>query len=101
MSIVAKPLGDRVLIKPLSREETTRSGILIPDTASEKPQQGTVVAVGTGRLLDSGQRVPLEVREGQRVLFAKYSGTEFKLDQEDYLFLREPDVLAVLDGSEI
>lgn len=96
-SIHPKPLGDRILVKPLSQEETTKSGIVLPDTAKERPQQGTVVAVGSGGRSDSGEIRPLDVREGQRVLFAKYSGTEFKIDHEEYLFLREPDVLAIID----
>jgi len=92
-----RPLGDRVVIKPVEREERTKSGIVLPDTAKERPQEGRVEAVGTGRRLDSGELQPLEVQEGQRVLFAKYSGTEFKIDNEEYLFLREPDVLAVVE----
>jgi len=91
-----RPVGDRVVVKPINREEVTRGGIVIPDTAKEKPQEGTVIAVGSGRLLDNGDRAPLEVREGDRVLFAKYGGTEFKLDGEEYLVLRESDILAVL-----
>ena len=97
MSAKPKPLGDRILVKPLSREETTKSGIVLPDTAKERPQEGIVEAVGTGRRLDSGEIQPLDVHEGQRVLFAKYAGTEFKLDNEDYLVLREPDVLALVE----
>jgi len=92
-----RPLGDRVVVKPDSREETTRGGIIIPDTAKEKPQQGTVTAVGNGRLLDNGSRSVMELREGNHVLFAKYGGTEIILDDEIYLVLRESDVLAVLD----
>jgi chaperonin GroES len=91
-----RPVGDRVVVKPANREEVTRGGIVIPDTAKEKPQEGTVIAVGSGRLLDNGDRAALEVREGDRVLFAKYGGTEFKLDGEEYLVLRESDILAVL-----
>ncbi|GER82428.1 MULTISPECIES: co-chaperone GroES [Thermogemmatispora] len=91
-----RPVGDRVVVKPAAKEEVTKSGIVIPDTAKEKPQEGTVVAVGSGRLLDNGERAALEVREGDRVLFAKYSGTEFKLDGEEYLVLKESDILAVL-----
>jgi chaperonin GroES len=91
-----RPVGDRVVVKPAAKEEVTKSGIVIPDTAKEKPQEGTVVAVGSGRLLDNGERATLEVREGDRVLFAKYSGTEFKLDGEEYLVLKESDILAVL-----
>src|SRR5579859_2283724 len=91
-----RPVGDRVIVKPAAKEEVTRSGIVIPDTAKEKPQEGIVIAVGSGKLLDNGDRVPLEIKEGDRVLYAKYGGTEFKLDGEEYLVLRESDVLAVL-----
>jgi len=92
-----RPLGDRVVAKPDSREETTRGGIIIPDTAKEKPQEGTVTAVGSGRFLDNGKRSVMELREGDHVLFAKYGGTEIILDDEIYLVLRESDILAVLD----
>jgi|SRR6185312_641750 chaperonin GroES len=92
-----RPLGDRVVVKPDPKEETTRSGIIIPDTAKEKPQQGTVTAVGSGRLLDNGARSVMELHEGNHVLYAKYGGTEIILDDETYLVLRESDVLAVLD----
>ena len=92
-----RPLGDRVVVKPDSREETTRGGIIIPDTAKEKPQQGTVTAVGNGRLLDNGRRSVMELHEGDHVLFARYGGTEIILDDEIYLVLRENDILAVLD----
>src|SRR6476620_7394561 len=95
-----KPLGDRVVIKPAPREEITKSGIHIPDTAKEKPQEGTVIAVGAGKLSDKGDRQPLEVKEGDRVLFAKYGGTEFKLDGEDLLVLRESDILAILEDKK-
>lgn len=91
-----RPVGDRVVVKPAQREEVTKSGIVIPDTAKEKPQEGTVIAVGSGRLLDNGDRAALDLREGDRVLFAKYGGTEFKLDGEEYLVLKENDVLAVI-----
>jgi chaperonin GroES len=91
-----KPLGDRVVVKPLSREEVTKSGIVLPDTAKEKPQEGSVVAVGPGRVMDNGQRVTMEVKEGDRVLFAKYAGTEFKRDAEELLILSEKDILAVV-----
>jgi chaperonin GroES len=96
--VVAKirPVGDRVVIKPAVKEEVTRGGIVIPDTAKEKPQEGTVIAVGSGRLLDNGERAALEVREGDRVLFAKYGGTEFKLESEEYLVLKESDILAII-----
>ena len=91
-----RPVGDRVVVKPAAREEVTRSGIVIPDTAKEKPQEGTVIAVGNGRLLDNGDRSPIDVQEGDRVLFAKYGGTEFKLDGEEYLVLKENDILAII-----
>src|SRR5260221_12822629 len=90
-----RPLGDRVVVKPDPKEETTRSGIIIPDTAKEKPQEGTVTAVGSGRLQDNGGRSAMELHEGDHVLFAKYGGTEIILDDETYLVLRETDVLAV------
>ncbi len=91
-----RPIGDRVVVKPAAKEEVTKSGIVIPDTAKEKPQEGTVIAVGGGRLLDNGDRAPIDLREGDRVLFAKYGGTEFKLDGEEYLVLKENDILAVI-----
>jgi chaperonin GroES len=91
-----RPVGDRVVVKPAAKEEVTKSGIVIPDTAKQKPQEGTVVAVGSGRLLDNGDRAPMDVREGDRILFAKYGGTEFKLDGEEYLVLKENDILAVI-----
>jgi chaperonin GroES len=91
-----KPLGDRVVLKPVDREEMTKSGIVIPDTAKEKPQEGIVEAVGTGRLLDSGQRVPMELKVGDKVLYAKYAGSEFKPDDVEYLIVSEKDVLAVV-----
>ena len=96
MAIGLRPLGDRVVIKPLAREEVTKSGIVLPDTATEKPQQGEVLAVGPGRVLDNGDRVTLDVREGDRVLFAKYAGTEFKHEADELLILSEKDVLAVI-----
>ena len=91
-----RPVGDRVVVKPAAKEEITKSGIVIPDTAKEKPQEGTVVAVGSGRLLDNGDRAPIDVREGDRILFAKYGGTEFKLDGEESLVLKENDILAII-----
>ncbi|NLG68532.1 MAG: co-chaperone GroES [Firmicutes bacterium] len=90
-----RPLGDRVLVKPIEQEERTKGGIVLPDTAKEKPQMGEVIAVGTGRLLENGQRVPLEVKVGDRIIYAKYGGTEVKLDGVEYLILRESDILAV------
>ncbi len=92
-----KPLGDRVIIKVLEQDEKTASGIVLPDTAKEKPQQGRIMAVGTGKLLDSGEKVALEVEEGQKVIFSKYAGTEVKIDGEEYLILSERDVLAIVD----
>ena len=91
-----KPLGDRLVVKPASREETTASGIVLPDTAKEKPQRGTIVAAGDGRRDDSGKRIELDVKVGDEVLFAKYAGTEFKLDDQDLLILAEKDILAVI-----
>jgi chaperonin GroES len=94
-----KPLGDRVMIKPVEREEKTKSGILLPDTAKEKPQEGIVEAVGTGRILDNGTKVPMELKVGDKVLYAKYAGNEFKLDEIDYLIVSEKDVLAVVGSN--
>ncbi|HEX8033840.1 MAG TPA: co-chaperone GroES [Ktedonobacterales bacterium] len=96
MASKIRPVGDRVVVKPAQKEEVTRSGIVIPDTAKEKPQEGTVVAVGTGKLNDKGERTPMEVKEGDRVLFAKYGGTEFTIEGDDVLVLRESDILAIL-----
>jgi chaperonin GroES len=93
-----RPVGDRVVVKPSQKEEMTKSGIVIPDTAKEKPQEGTIIAVGAGKLTEKGDRQPLEVKEGDKVLFAKYGGTEFKLDGDDLLVLRESDILAVLES---
>jgi len=91
-----RPLGDRVVLKPVDREEMTKSGIVIPDTAKEKPQEGIVEAVGTGRVLDTGQRVPMELKVGDKVLYSKYAGSEFKPDEVEYLIVSEKDVLAVV-----
>ncbi|HEY8345260.1 MAG TPA: co-chaperone GroES [Bacillota bacterium] len=91
-----KPLGERVVIKVLEGEEKTKSGIVIPDTAKEKPQMGEVLAVGSGKTLDNGTKVPLEVKTGDKILFAKYAGTEVKLDGEEYMVLKESDILAIL-----
>jgi chaperonin GroES len=92
------PLGDRVVIKPAGREETTKSGIVLPDTAKEKPQRGTIIAAGQGRRDEDGDRIPLDVKVGDEVLFAKYAGTEFKLEDEDLLILSEKDSLAVISA---
>jgi len=91
-----KPLGDRIIVRPLEAPEKTKSGLVLPDSAKEKPQEGKVLAVGTGKLLDDGAIKALEIRSGDRVLYGKYSGTEVSLEGEDYLILREEDVLAVL-----
>ena len=93
-AVKLQPLGDRVVVQPADREETTRSGIVIPDTAKEKPQRGTIIAVGQGRRDDDGDRVPMDVALGDTVLFAKYAGTEFKYEDEEYLILSEKDILA-------
>jgi chaperonin GroES len=93
-----KPMGDRVVVKPKGREEQSRGGIILPDTAGEKPQQGEVLSVGPGRQLENGTRVALDVNVGDTVLFAKYSGTEFKLEDDDLLILSERDILAVIES---
>lgn len=89
-----KPLGDRVVVQPIAREETTKGGIVLPDTAKEKPQEGKVIAVGPGRRTEEGQLIPPEVKEGDTVIYAKYAGTEIRLDNQDYLILNERDILA-------
>jgi chaperonin GroES len=94
-----KPLGDRLIVEVLEQEETTVAGIVLPDTAQEKPQRGTVLAVGPGTLNHKGERVALDVAEGDVVVFSKYGGTEIKVDAEDYLILRESDVLAKVVGD--
>jgi chaperonin GroES len=91
-----RPLGDRVVIQPSGREEMTKSGIVLPDTAKEKPQRGTVIAAGEGRRDDDGDRIAMDVKVGDQVLFAKYAGTEFKLEDDELLILSEKDILAVL-----
>jgi len=93
-----KPLGDRVVVKVLKEEERTAGGILLPDTAKEKPQKGEVIAVGSGKLLDNGERVPLEVKVGDKIIFAKYGGTEVKINGVEYLILRENDILAITEN---
>ena len=92
-----KPLGDRLLIRPEDREATTASGLVLPDTAKEKPQGGTVIAAGSGRVTEDGKTVPLEINEGDKVLYAKYAGTELRLDDEDLLIVSERDVLAIIN----
>ena len=92
-----RPLGDRILLKRIEEEDKSKGGIIIPDTAKEKPQEGRVVAVGKGRLLEDGKLVPLEVKKGDRVLFGKYSGTEVKLEGEEHLIVKEDDILGVIE----
>jgi chaperonin GroES len=96
MNMNVKPLGDRVVVKPLAQEEKTKSGIVLPDTAKEKPQQGEVLAVGSGKVLESGQKVPMEVKVGDKVIYSKYAGTEIKIDEQDVLILNERDIHAII-----
>ncbi|RKY32689.1 MAG: co-chaperone GroES [Candidatus Omnitrophota bacterium] len=91
-----KPLGDRVLIKPCDEKEKTKGGIVLPDTAKEKPQEGEIVAVGEGRKIEDGKVIPLSLKVGDKVLYGKYSGTEITVDDQEYLIMREEDVLAVI-----
>jgi chaperonin GroES len=93
-----RPLGDRVVIQPTPREEMTKSGIVLPDTAKEKPQEGLIIAAGPGRLNDEGQREPMDVKVGDKVLYAKYAGTEFKIEGDEYLIVSQKDILAVVEG---
>jgi chaperonin GroES len=96
MALKLKPLADRLVVEPTEQEEVTASGIYVPETAKEKPQEGKVIAVGPGRKDDEGKRIPMDVAEGDKVLYAKYGGTEVKLEDKKYLILRETDVLAIL-----
>lgn len=96
-AVTLKPLADRILVEPLEAEEKTASGIVLPDTAKEKPQQGKVIAVGAGRTKDNGERLPMSVEVGQTVLFARYAGTEVKIDGTKYLIMNETEVLAVVE----
>ena len=91
-----RPLGDRVVIKPSAREEMTKSGIVLPDTAKEKPQEGTIIAAGPGKVLDDGKRETMDVKAGDKVLYAKYAGTEFKIDGDELLIVSQKDILAVV-----
>jgi chaperonin GroES len=100
MTITLKPLGDRVVVKPKAKDATTSSGIVLPDTASEKPQEGSVLSVGPGRVLDSGKRVAMDVKAGDSVLFARYAGSEVKLDGDEYLVIRESDLLAIVTNGK-
>jgi chaperonin GroES len=93
-----RPLGDRVVIQPTAREEMTKSGIVLPDTAKEKPQEGKILAAGPGRILDDGKREAMDVKKGDKVLYAKYAGTEFKIDDEYLLIVSQKDILAVVEG---
>jgi len=97
MALKLRPLGDRVLVEPIEREEMTASGIYVPETAKERPQEGVVVAVGPGRKDDDGKLIAMDVAKGDRVLYAKYGGTEVKLEDKKYLILKETDILAILD----
>jgi chaperonin GroES len=97
VSVRLQPLGDRVVVKASIREAVTKSGIVLPDTAKEKPQEGEVLAVGPGKVLDNGKRSALEVQVGQRVLFAKYAGSEVKIDGQEYLILRESDIVGIVE----
>ena len=92
-----RPLHDRILVERLEEQEVKRGGIIIPDTAKEKPQEGKVIAAGTGKVGDDGKKIPLDVKAGDKILFGKYSGSEVKLDDEEYLILREEDVLAIIE----
>ena len=89
-----EPLGDRVVIKPTAKEEKSKGGIILPDTAQEKPQEGKIIAVGPGRLTEDGKRIAMEVKKGDKVIYSKYAGTEFKLDDDDLVIMREVDILA-------
>ncbi|MEO0102742.1 MAG: co-chaperone GroES [candidate division WOR-3 bacterium] len=95
-----KPLADRILVELVEEEEVKKGGIILPDTAKEKPQQGKVIAVGPGRIDDKGNRIPLEVKKGDYILFGKYSGQEIKMEDKEYLIMREDDVLAIIDKKK-
>jgi chaperonin GroES len=97
MATTIRPLNDRIIVRRVEEQEQMRGGLYIPDTAKEKPQEGKVIAVGNGKLLENGTRIPIDLKAGDRVLFGKYAGTEIKLDGEEYLILREDDVLGVID----
>jgi len=91
-----KPLGDRVIVKPKEAEEVTKGGIIVPDTAKEKPVEGTIIAVGPGRVSDDGKTIPMELKQGDKILYGKYSGTEIKINDEEHLIMRESDVYAII-----
>ena len=92
-----RPLGDRVVVKPTPRDEMTKSGIVLPDTAKEKPQEGSILAVGPGRILDDGKREAMDVKVGQKVLYGKYAGTEFKVEEDELLIVSQKDILAIVE----
>lgn len=94
-----RPLGDRVLVKPMDKEKQERGGLIIPDTAKEKPQEGEIVAAGKGKTADDGKLIPMDVKVGDKVLYGKYSGTEIKIDGEDHLIMHQEDILGVLDAK--
>ncbi len=94
-----RPLQDRVIVQRMDEEETTKGGIIIPDTAKEKPQEGKIIAVGKGKVGDDGKLIPLDVKAGDKILFGKYSGTEVKIEGEDHIIMREDDILGVLEGK--
>lgn len=96
MAMTLQPLGDRLVVKPIEREERTKGGILLPDTAKEKPQEGKVLAVGPGKLTEDGKRIAMDIKVGDTVLYARYGGTEYKLDDEELMILRESDVLGII-----
>jgi chaperonin GroES len=98
ISTKLRPLGDRVVVKPSAREEMTKSGIVLPDTAKEKPQEGTILAAGPGRILDDGKRESMDVKKGDKVLYAKYAGTEFKIEGDELLIVSQKDILAIVEG---
>jgi chaperonin GroES len=99
MAVSIRPLNDRIIVRRMEDQEQMRGGLYIPDTAKEKPQEGEVLAVGNGKLLDNGQRIAIDLKAGDRILFGKYAGTEIKLDGEEYLILREDDVLGVVETT--
>ncbi|HEX5080735.1 MAG TPA: co-chaperone GroES [Blastocatellia bacterium] len=99
MAVNIRPLNDRIIVRRLEEQEQMRGGLYIPDTAKEKPQEGEVLAVGNGKLLDNGQRIAIDLKAGDRILFGKYAGTEIKLDGDEYLILREDDVLGVVETT--